>query len=320
MEYWSKFPLLEKQLEKVESIINNETKSRNKLLNKASLELVMSGGKRLRPAFVLLSGSFGKYDEGKITKCAGAIEVLHTATLVHDDIIDKSSLRRGRITVSAEYGVDMAVYTGDFLFTKAILMLAGTVPVERLDILAKAIKTICEGEVDQYVSKYSLNTSVLGYLKRIQRKTGILFAASGALGGYCGECDDDTIKKLTKVGGYFGTAFQIKDDINDFNKSEISSGKPVFKDLREGLVTLPTLYAIMKNKNLKSMIQEFFDKEDNVAEFDEDMLCALVKENGGINDAYKLLLKYTDRARKVLLTLPDNPSRAILLELISSLE
>lgn len=320
MKFWSEFPQLEKQLKKVESIIGSAINSRNKLLYKASSELVLSGGKRLRPAFVLLSGSFGKYDENKLAKCAGAIEVLHTATLVHDDIIDKSSLRRGRITVSAEYGVDMAVYTGDFLFAKALLMLTGNIQIDRLNILAKAIKTICEGEVDQYVTKYKLNTSVFGYLKRIQRKTGVLFAASCALGGYCAECDEATIRKLIQLGSYYGAAFQIKDDINDFDLSEKSSGKPVFKDLREGFVTLPTLYALKSNKGLKNMIQELFDRGESVTEVDADKLCALVKESGGVKDAYELLLKYTSKARKVLDTLPDNPSREIILTLISALE
>jgi len=319
LSYWDRFPQLADKLEKVELIIKDAVKSRNSLLNKTACELIDSGGKRLRPALVLLSGSFGKYNEEKLIKCAGAIEVLHTATLVHDDIIDKSTLRRGRITVSAQYGVDMAVYTGDFLFTKAILMLAGTLPADKLDILAKGIKTICEGEVDQYISKYTLNTSVVNYLKRIERKTSVLFAAACVLGGYCAECDDATLNKLGKVGSFFGTAFQIKDDINDFSESEKASGKPVFKDLKEGLVTLPALYAIRNNKTVKIAIEEFFGSE-GTTELDADTICNLIKENGGVRDSYELLLKYTGKAKKVLSTLPDNQSKEILLSMINSLE
>lgn len=319
MVYWDGFPEVANQLEKVELFIKDAIKSRNTLLNKASYELIDSGGKRLRPALVLLSGSFGNYNEEKLIKCAGAIEVLHTATLVHDDIIDKSTLRRGRITVSAEYGVDMAVYTGDFLFTKAILMLAGTLPADKLDVLARGIKTICEGEVDQYISKFTLNTTIFNYLKRIERKTSVLFAASCALGGYCSECDDSTVKKLAKVGGFFGTAFQIKDDINDFKESEKTSGKPVFKDLKEGLVTLPALYAIRNNKAVKGAIEEFFNKGE-ASELDSDAICSMIKENRGVRDSYELLLKYTAKAKKVLSTLPDNPSKAVLLSMINSLE
>ncbi|MBC7960074.1 MAG: polyprenyl synthetase family protein, partial [Vallitaleaceae bacterium] len=204
MNIWEQYPEIKDKLAKVDEIINTSIKSRNKLLREINEGLLKSGGKRLRPALTILSAGFGEYEDAKLLRVAGAIEVLHTATLVHDDIIDRAKLRRGRITVNDKFGAEMAVYTGDYLFTKAILMLADSMSSDKMEIVARAIKNICEGEVDQYESKYKSDISILSYLKRINRKTAILFAASCGLGGFCSDCDDKTTKQLIKVGGFYG--------------------------------------------------------------------------------------------------------------------
>lgn len=316
MNFWAQFPEVNNKLNRVDDIIRASLKSHNNLLQNVSLELLNSGGKRLRPALTILSAEFGNYEEEKLLLAAGAIEVLHTATLVHDDIIDNSQLRRGRVTVNNQYGVDMAVYTGDFLFTKAIFMLSKAVSAERLDMIAQGIKSICEGEVDQYQSKFTTNVTVLSYLKRVNRKTAILFSASCALGANCGNCDDNTTKKLAKVGAYFGAAFQIKDDINDYMDSEETSGKPVLKDLKEGLITLPVIFALKKDDNLKELISNMFGNRQNISISDALEVSKLVRSCGGVEDAKKLMEKYLKRAEAILDSLPDINSKYILRELL----
>ncbi|GAE86834.1 polyprenyl synthetase family protein [Acetivibrio straminisolvens] len=134
----SHYPEIEKELALIEEFIYKNVRSRNRLLNETVSEIVQSGGKRLRPAFVILASQFGKYNRKKVIPAAAAIEILHTATLVHDDIIDRTKFRRGRVTISEKFGVDMAVYVGDYLYTKAVLLLAGNVPEKRWVFLQKA--------------------------------------------------------------------------------------------------------------------------------------------------------------------------------------
>ena len=317
---WTGYPEIRNELLLVEEHIEKSISSRNRLLSEIVRELVYSGGKRLRPAFVVLSAKFGEYDREKILPAAGALEILHTATLVHDDIIDRSKLRRGKVTVSEKYGSDMAVYTGDFLFTKAILMLSSKVPAENLEVIAKAIKTICEGEVDQYQAKFNIDTSVLEYLKRIKRKTSILFAAACSVGAFIAKCPDETRNCLAKFGMYYGTAFQIKDDLNDFLSDEASSGKPVIKDIVEGVITLPVILAMQRNNSVREALAFFIGNKEKSRAEEMEHLALLVRETGGVKEAGNLLAKYVDRGIQALTPLPDNEYKNILIKLISDLK
>lgn len=316
---WSEYPDIKKELESVEEFILKNISSRNKLLNKIAQDLVAAGGKRLRPAFVVIAAKFGNYDRDKVISMAGALEILHTATLVHDDVIDRSKLRRGRETVSEQYGIDMAVYTGDFLFTKAILMLSKDIPIDHLDAVAAAIKSICEGEVDQYQDRYNADTTILTYLKRVKRKTAILFGAACGIGAQIAECPREVSSKLAKFGLYYGTAFQIRDDINDFVSSENSSGKPVEKDLVEGVVTLPVIYAMNKNRSIKNRIEKVLQKKYSVTSRDAMEVCRLVRDYKGVEEAKELMDKYIDKSMKILKSLPDNEYNRMLADIAERL-
>lgn len=316
---WSKYPEIENELVLVEELIRKSISSRNKLLSQIVNELVQAGGKRLRPAFVLISAKTGKYDRKKALAMAGALEILHTATLVHDDIIDRSQLRRGRVTVSEKYGADMAVYTGDFLFTRAIQMLSKDISIDKLEVVAGSIKTICEGEVDQYQGRFNIDTSVVAYLKRIQRKTAILFGAASAVGAQIGECPKSIAIKLGRFGLFYGMAFQIRDDINDFMSSEGSSGKPVEKDLREGVITLPIIYAIQNDAQLRTIVEESLQKGTSITTKDVMEICRLVREYKGVEEARKLQEKYIQKGLKELNTLEDSAYKKIFTELITEL-
>lgn len=317
---WLKFPDINEDLKAVDAFIIENIRSRNKLLNDIVRELVEAGGKRIRPAFVIISSKFGKYDRKKTVKMAAALEILHTATLVHDDVVDRSKVRRGKTTVTEKYGMDMAVYTGDFLFTQAVLAISKGVSVERLGEVARAVKTICEGEVDQYRSRNDINTSVMTYLKRAGRKTAALFAASCGLGAYLAKCPVQTSKELAKFGYYYGMAFQMRDDINDYLSDQKSTGKPVGKDILEGVITLPAIYAMENSKEVREAVYEFICKKEGRSTDDVKKIIAAIKENGGIESTEALLKKYVKRGLNCLERLPDNEYRAIFTELILALD
>lgn len=317
---WEEYPEIAKEMKAVEEFIKNNTSSRNKLLADIAGALIGAGGKRLRPAFVVLSAKFGRYEREKILPFAGAVEILHTATLVHDDIVDRAGTRRGIPTVSQKYGMDMAVYTGDFLFTKAVLMLSKNVSTDKLDLVGRAVKTICEGEVDQFQERYDMETSILSYLKRINKKTAILFAASCILGAQASECGDDTTKRLARFGFYFGMAFQIKDDLLDFLSDHEASGKPVGNDLPGGVVTLPVIYALRSNSRLREIFKGYAGKKGKLSIEDYRLVGEMVRASGGIEASILMLGRYIERGLRALEGLPDNSETAVLKQLLQGLK
>jgi heptaprenyl diphosphate synthase len=317
---WLKYPEIAGELKLVEECIKKNSCSRNKLLLEVTRDLIEAGGKRIRPGFAVISSKFGKYDRQKVIHLAGALEILHTATLVHDDIIDRSQLRRGKVTVSAKYGADIAVYTGDFLLTKAVLMLSRNIPVEKLEKIAKAIKSICEGEVDQFQDMYKINITVMTYLKRINRKTAILFGAACGLGAEISDCSADIVRNLTQFGINYGMAFQIKDDLNDYLSDVEESGKPVGNDIIKGTVTLPLIYALNKSQEVRKLVSKLFEDRGKITTEDMSKINALIRDCGGMDYSRKVLRKYIKRGIKNLRKLPDNKYRSILEELINKLD
>lgn len=316
---WEDYPEIADEMKAVEEFIKSNTTSRNKLLADIAGALVGAGGKRLRPAFVVLSAGFGSYDREKVMPLAGAVEILHTATLVHDDVIDRAGTRRGIPTVSQKYGIDMAVYTGDFLFTKAVLMLSKNVSTDKLDLVARAVKTICEGEVDQFQERYDIETSILSYLKRINKKTAILFAASCLLGAQASECSEETTKKLARFGLCYGMAFQIRDDLLDFMSDFEATGKPVGSDLPGGVVTMPVIYALRTSSRLKEMFKGYAGKKGKLSVEDYRLVNEMVRDSGGIEATGLMLGRYIQRGLMALESLPQNKEGAVMKQLLQSL-
>lgn len=318
---WSKYPEIYEELKLIEECIHKSVTSHNKLITKVATDLVEAGGKRLRPAFVVLSAKFGQYDRQKVINSASALEILHTATLVHDDVIDHAKLRRGKVTVFEKYGPDMAVYTGDFLLTIAVGLIARDLSTDKLDLVAKAVKAICEGEVDQYQDRYNINTTILSYLKKTGRKTAVLFGAACGLGANAGRCDEQTARMLTRFGLCYGMAFQIKDDINDFTIDSRKTGKPSGKDILEGLVTLPVIYAMSKSSTVKQSVTEFLKSRcELVSPSMISDITEMVVDNGGIEQAKGILDKYIHKGLAILDSLPDSRYKAVFRDLILALE
>jgi heptaprenyl diphosphate synthase len=206
-------------------------------------DLFQAGGKRIRPALVLLAGMCGRYDRDRLMPAAMAVEMTHAATLVHDDVIDRSAVRRGRPTVAARLGDEPAIVIGDFYFAKAYEHAARTDSAEVVAILAHTVMSICAGEVRQQSIRYRYDTGVDEYMQRIEAKTAMLVAACCDIGALLGEANPTQRNALHAYGRELGLAFQIADDVLDYLSSEGEVGKPIGHDIAEGFATLPLMLA-----------------------------------------------------------------------------
>lgn len=300
-------PVLQAELDVFEQLLHGQFSSKknvNSYLDNLCLGIVKSGGKRLRPAMVIASFMMGAYDRGKALRAALSVELLHTATLVHDDIIDGASVRRSIATINVSDGVDIAVFAGDYLYIKSILALSDTgLPAECVKQLAKATEAVCAGEVEQFRGRGKM-PGIKTYLSRIIRKTGFLFAACCAAGAKLGGLPDCSVKHAARFGSSFGAAFQIRDDILDITSNAEGIGKPVGSDLKEGVFTLPLLMAAAKNDKIKELL-----KSDRL---NCRRIIGMIKDAGGIDEAKAVLKKYVDRADMFLNKLPDNDGRKML--------
>ena len=315
--FWKEYPHIEQELENVTNIMKANIKSRETQFTKAISPLVDAGGKMLRPAFLLLAGKFGDYQPEKMQNLAATIEMMHTATLVHDDIVDESKLRRGVETIQSKYGKEYAVYIGDFLFCQCFIMLSEyNYSPENLKNISKAISKICMGEIVQYNLRYSKNTSVRKYLKIISGKTAALFAISLYTGANEAGCDEKISKLLGKIGYHIGMAFQIMDDLLDYSGNASKLGKGAQRDLISGYYTLPLLYAMGEDKENK--IVDILDKS-SLSEEDIKELILLVDEYKGLERARELADKYTKKAFDSINKLPECESKEIIRDITEKL-
>ncbi|MTI48503.1 polyprenyl synthetase family protein [Sporosalibacterium faouarense] len=308
------------ELKKVEESLIKSVKSKNSILEEECRRLINAGGKRLRPALLINSAKFGNYDGKAAINLSASVELLHLATLVHDDVIDEAELRRSKPATHKLHGNKIAIFTGDFLVTKSLLLtskyLDGDSKLKNSSHIAKILKSICEGEVEQYKSRNDLNVSTTKYLKRIKYKTALLFGLSCQIGAETAECDKNTIKYLRKFGMTLGTVFQLQDDILDFEGTMDKLGKPVLHDITVGIYTLPVIYALNSKKyknQLKDLLQGDID-ENSLSEISD-----IVKSSGGIEYTKKLLDRYIEKAKIYLEKLPDNKYRKYLYDLTEKL-
>ncbi|WP_144679414.1 heptaprenyl diphosphate synthase component II [Bacillus altitudinis] len=238
----------------IEKELEQTVRSDYALLSEAGLHLLQAGGKRIRPVFVLLSGMFGDYDINKIKYVAVALELIHMASLVHDDVIDDAELRRGKPTIKAKWDNRIAMYTGDYLFARSLEYMTKINHPMAHEILSKMVVELCLGEIEQVKDKYNMGQNLRTYLRRIKRKTALLIAGSCQLGAIAAGTDEKTHKALYWFGYYVGMSYQIIDDVLDFTATEEELGKPVGGDLLQGNVTLPVLYAL-QNPTLEGQLK-----------------------------------------------------------------
>lgn len=315
--FWMDYPEIQEELKYVTEIIKDNVKSSKKCFNQSIFPLVHAGGKMLRPAFLLLSARFGQYDKEKMLNLAAAIEMMHTATLIHDDIIDESKLRRGVETIQSKYSKEYAVYAGDFLFCQCFIMLSKfNYSMENLKDISTAISKICMGEIRQYSIRYSNKTSLKEYIKIVSGKTAALFAISFYTGAKESNCTEKTSKLLGKIGYHIGMAFQIIDDLLDYTGNTNKLGKSAQNDLIKGYYTLPLLYAIQEDRENKiiDILENSSLNENNVKG-----IIALVEKYHGIEKAQNLAYKYTDKAFRNIEELPQCEAKDILRDVTKKL-
>ncbi len=272
--------------------------------------ILNSGGKRVRPLLVLYSGlAFSDISEDLVTASAAA-ELIHMATLAHDDVIDKSELRRNRPSLNKLWGNQFSILCGDFLFSKAFGILSGNKLFKSLDLMIEAIDNMCNGEILQADNSFNFTMDINDYYKQIEKKTAIFIQCCCKSGAAIGGANEQQIKAIGEYGLNIGLAFQIIDDILDFCGNPIVTGKPQGEDLRQGILTLPLLLLLSDDKyehQLKKIItKKVYNDEDY--SFIADILCS----SGAIEKSQKIAAAHIDKAQEYLKFIPNSQYKDLL--------
>ena len=246
-------------LRETEEYIRTLLRSENKEIEESALYLLNSGGKRLRPALVLLSGHCGQYDRDRLIPVAAAVEIIHMASLIHDDIVDDSPLRRGKPTIAKAKGKRTALITGNYMLSKAIetVLTFDDATVRRIAL--DTAKEMCRGEFDQLKIRETPDFEKENYIARVKQKTANLISAACEAGAYLSGAEEDTVTAIRRFGEKIGIAFQITDDILDYTANTEKFGKVIGRDIMDGLATMPLICA-RENSTDKEMIRELFEK------------------------------------------------------------
>ena len=238
--------LIDADMRAVDAMILRRIESDVALIRQAGEYIIAGGGKRLRPAMLLLAAGATGYRGHHHHELAAVIELIHTATLLHDDVVDESGLRRGRKTANATFGNAASVLVGDFLYSRAFQMMLTVDDMRVISVLANATNTIAEGEVLQLLNAHNADTDEVRYLEVVRRKTAKLFEVATRLGAILGRAEAKTEEGLAQYGTHVGTAFQLIDDVLDYSGDMHETGKNLGNDLNEGKPTLPLIYAMRK--------------------------------------------------------------------------
>lgn len=282
------------------------------LLKEASEHLIKAGGKRLRPAFVLLAGSLFTPEVKKLIPMAAAVELVHMATLVHDDVIDNSPLRRGRQTVKAVFGNRMSIYSGDYLFAKALALIASYRRNDVAGLVAEASVKICLGEINQMRTCFQVEQGFKQYIRRIELKTALLLALSCELGALIAGASTEMVRKVRNYGRNLGIAFQITDDVLDYTADEKVLGKPTGSDIRQGIITLPAIFALRYSPD-REEIRRLLDSR-SLSQMQAERCIELVNNSGGIEYSLNVAARYVNKAKRQLESFPDSMAKQAMLE------
>lgn len=308
---------VQQDLAKVESQIKSVTEVDFPALAEL-LSYILVGGKGIRPVLTLLSGKFYHYNLDLLLPMATSVELMHTATLAHDDAIDHSPFRRGRPTINSIWGEDKAVLLGDYLFAKAGEFAAATGNLRVIRLFAQTLQIITSGELKQTFDAFNLEQSRDHYFERISGKTASLFSLASESGAILSQAPEESVQLLKEYGYNLGIAFQIVDDILDFVGTEEELGKPVGSDLAQGTLTLPAML-LLQHYPEDNPVRELFNNR-NMPEEDKQkkikQTIELIRNSSVVQQCYQVASDYCVKARHKLELLPDNPSRRTLVELI----
>jgi octaprenyl-diphosphate synthase len=305
---------LAKELKLFDKTFNEAVKSSIPLLDIIMQYVAKRKGKQLRPIFVLLSAKLCGTPNEQSYRAAALLELLHTATLVHDDVVDDAETRRGFFSINAIWKNKIAVLVGDYLLSKGLLLSLGNGDFTILKILSEAVKNMSEGELLQIEKARKLNITEEVYYEVIKAKTASLIACACAAGAYSSSNDEILMERCKLLGEKIGMAFQIKDDLFDYGTAEI--GKPTGNDIKEKKITLPLIYTLNNcDKETKTKIK-YILKNNNKTKSEIDFVIAMVIKNNGIAYTETVMQKYIDEANALLNEWPESEARRAMQELI----
>lgn len=294
-----------KDIDYIEKRLEATIQTDHAMLYEASMHLLRAGGKRIRPVLVLLGGEFGTYSIEQIQHIAVPLELIHMASLVHDDVIDDAQTRRGQLTVRTKWDNRIAMYTGDYILAKGLQELTQIENPDVHRIMSHAIVEVCIGEMEQIRFFYRLDQRVRDYLLRIKRKTALLIAVACQLGAIAAGAPRRVANRLYQYGYYVGMAFQIRDDILDICGSEREIGKPPGSDIRQGNITLPVIYALQDPTVGDEIRRELQIIQAADGQMDTKRIIRLIRKSDGVARADRLARLYIEKGIASLATLPD---------------
>ena len=306
---------IEKDLERVREIILSSAEDSIPVVRECIGSITASGGKMLRPLFLIISSRIGTPDHESVYRLAAGVELLHISSLIHDDIIDNSDTRRGIPAAHKVYGVKNGVLLGDYFFSKSISLLAENKDIENSADAARIVSRICESEILQNMSNTEKDFRLRTYIRHITGKTAALFILSFHLGAAEAGCSGELQSTFRKIGYNTGIAFQIIDDILDFSGKEKKLGKPVGNDLKNGIITAPAIFAVQDDPSMIKLLncRKIFNK------WRIEKFIRMAERNGSVKRARDLAASYTERALKEIKNLPDGKVQDSLYELVCSL-
>jgi octaprenyl-diphosphate synthase len=297
----------------VDRVLRDALSSDVILIRQVAEYIIGGGGKRLRPALLIICAKATGYQGTQHHTLAAVIEMIHTATLLHDDVVDESDLRRGHPTANAEFGNAASVLVGDFLYSRAFQMMVGVARMRVLEILADTTNAIAEGEVLQLINAGDANLDEAAYLNVIQRKTARLFEAAARLGAVLGDASPAVEDALARFGMHLGTAFQLVDDVLDYSGTADAIGKNVGDDLAEGKMTLPLIHALANGTPEEAELIRHAVTGGGRTDFAP--VVAALDRTGALAYARQRAQAEAAKAEACLAALPDSPHRKTLLEL-----
>jgi len=306
--------LTQDDMSDVNNLIYSQINSDVALINQLGIYIVNAGGKRMRPMLTVLAARAFDYQGDEHISIAAIIEFIHTATLLHDDVVDESNMRRGRETANALFGNSASVLVGDFLYTRSFQMMTKLGNIKIMDILSDATNIVAEGEVLQLMNCNDPDTTEESYLEVIYCKTAKLFEAATRLAAVIAGQDEKVEKAMQEYGKYLGTAFQLVDDIMDYTADAKAMGKNVGDDLAEGKPTLPLLYAMKHgNEQQKQLIRDAIEHCNGMENLDE--ILAAMKQTGSLVYTQKKAEQEADKAINALHILPESMHKQALISL-----
>ncbi|MFN7946876.1 MAG: polyprenyl synthetase family protein [Blastocatellia bacterium] len=309
------FGLVKRELAEVEKEFERQARSNIQIISHIGSYLRETGGKRVRPALLILAAKvFDEEVSHNVIQMATVMEFLHTATLVHDDIIDGAETRRGHQAVSARWGADVAVLMGDWLYMSAFETSLAQRNLEILDTLTETTRRMTEGELIQLTLIGNLRITEEQHLDIVRRKTGYLFSASCRIGGILRGANETEKLALEEYGLNLGVAFQLTDDLLDFTAEAEKLGKPVLSDLRDGKVTLPLIHLLARKPEFEPLVREAMEEKPGQTRKAREVL-ALLQNYGQLDNARSDAYAYVARAQDALAPLPDNQYRRALMDI-----